>query len=147
MTTAKWEFSEPTLRTAAMRGLVRGGNIVRNEMLRLILKTTKSGSIYRRRGVEHQASAPGEAPASDIGTLVQSISPPVANASRLLVALTVSAAHGRKLEYGTSKMEARPFARPAANNSKAEVKGAILHELKQAGFGFRGGVTRFSSGK
>jgi hypothetical protein len=143
--TVKWNFDQPVLRQAAMRGLVRGGTIVRNEMLRLILRTKKSGRVYTRRGVTHQASAPGEAPASDIGTLVQSISPPVPNASALSVRITVSAEHARPLEYGNSRMAARPFARPAAVNSKTEVRAAILHELRGAGFGFRGGTTRYSS--
>lgn len=142
--TVKWDFNEPVFRAAVMRGLVRGGNIVRNEMLRLILKTTKSGRVYRRRGVEHQASAPGEAFASDTGGTVQAIGPPVPHASQLKVTIT-SGGEARKLEFGTSKMEARPFARPALVNSRAEINAAITHELKQVNFGLPRGVIRRSS--
>ena len=55
------------VRRAAMKGIVRGTEAVRDEAISLILNTPKNGRLYRRRGVEHLASAPGEPPASDTG--------------------------------------------------------------------------------
>lgn len=100
---------------AAGRAVVRGTESVRNEALRLILNTPKTGRVYRRRGVEHQASAPGEAPASDTGRLVASIRTEYENNNLVgrVVASTNYAAH---LEFGTQRMQPRPFLRPAFAN-------------------------------
>lgn len=72
----------------------------------------KTGKLYKRRSVVHQASAPGESPASDTGDLMRSIyheqiAPLTATVgSRLAYALY--------LEYGTRRgLEQRPFFRPA----------------------------------
>ncbi len=55
------------IREATMRGIVRATEEVREEAISLIQNGEKTGRIYRRRGIEHQASAPGEPPASDTG--------------------------------------------------------------------------------
>lgn len=137
--TVRFNFSAPALRSAVMPGLLMLGHDVRNEMIRLILTTNKTGKIYRRRSVEHQASAPGEPPASDIGDLVRSISPPTPYPDRLMVRISVTAAHARKLEYGTRYMAARPFARPAAANVAPKAKSRILASLQAARFGMGAG--------
>ena len=82
---------------------------IRNKAIELILRGSKSGRTYGR----HQASAPGEAPASETGRLVQSIQVKHRPGS---MKATVSAGTGyaRKLEFGTSIMAPRPFMRPAA---------------------------------
>lgn len=41
--------------------------------LRQAMNQAKSGRIYTRRGIQHQASAPGEAPAIDTANYVNSI--------------------------------------------------------------------------
>lgn len=133
--TVRFDYSSAALRAAVMPALLAVGHDVRNEMLRLILRTTKSGRVYRRRGVEHQASAPGEPPASDLGDLVRSISPPTPHPDRLTVTITVSSAHARPLEYGTRHMAARPFARPAVANIAPKAKSKILASLKAARWG------------
>jgi len=71
-----------------------------------------------RPGGPHQASAPGESPASDTGRLTGSIffdtqGPLTATVgSRLVYALW--------LEYGTSRMAARPYFRPAVEAMRAK---------------------------
>ena len=60
------------LKAAVVRGVANGVEIVLDEASSMVMDGQKSGRIYRRRGAEHQASAPGEAPASDTGRLVQS---------------------------------------------------------------------------
>lgn len=117
-------------RVGAMRGVVAASEEVRNEAVRLILDTPKTGRFYRRRTVVHQASAPGEAPASDTGTLVGRIT---TNYDRLPELVGVVGAHtdyAAYLEYGTKKMAARPFMRPALANKRAEIKETISRAIR-----------------
>lgn len=96
-----------------------------------IRKGARSGKLYTRWGgsKQHQASAPGEFPKSDTGTLLQNLtvsgpdnsreymdgygngSPPSAkDALRgLEVGSRKGAPHGFFLEYGTSTMAPRPW--------------------------------------
>lgn len=128
--TVEWnpQQAEDAIRRAALRGVVRGANLVRNEMLRLILNTPKSGVIYTRRGVTHQASAPGEPPASDQGTLVREIRV-VVQEEKLQAQVNSGAAHSAPLEFGTQYMEPRPFARRALENVRAQVEAAVGNEI------------------
>jgi HK97 gp10 family phage protein len=72
----------------------------------------KHGRIYTRGGVLHQASAPGEAPAVDTGKLKSSIFTEMVSQFKAVV--TASAEYAAMLEFGTRRMAARPFFRPAA---------------------------------
>lgn len=68
----------------------------------------KSGRWYGA----HQASAPGEAPAIDTSELVNSLGAKALK--RLVWMVWAGAEYAIHLEYGTVKMAARPFMRPAA---------------------------------
>ena len=75
-----------------------------------------AGRVYRRRGIEHQASAPGQAPASDTGALIQSgqaFYPSDPDPMIVRGIANWSAAYALMLEVGTEKMAPRPFGRPA----------------------------------
>lgn len=65
----------------------------------------------------HQASAPGEAPASDTGNLINAIQTAItANRKRFTraaVGITGQAPYWRMLEDGTFLMEPRPFVKPS----------------------------------
>lgn len=131
MTTVHWNDElEARVRQAAMRGVVRGTEAVRTEQIALILDTPKTGRIYRRRGVEHQASAPGEPPASDTGTLVSRIRTDFARLAELVGVIRASTRYAAALEYGTHRMAARPFARRALANKTAEIQAGIASELR-----------------
>jgi HK97 gp10 family phage protein len=117
-------------RKAAMRAVVRGTEIVREEAISLILNSQHSGRTYQRRGVVHQASAPGEPPASDTGRLVNSISA-VYDTNAISGKVVVGAKHGLYLEFGTQTIEPRPFLRPAVANTKAKVQAAMAEEMKK----------------
>lgn len=119
------------LRQAAMRGVVSGTEEVRNEMISLILNTQKTGRVYRRRGVQHQASAPGEPPASDTGRLVNSTTTDYDQA-KLMGTVTARTAYAAALEYGTVRMAPRPYARPAAANTKEFIEKAVGDEVASA---------------
>lgn len=129
--TVEWHGDElmAKVRAAAMRGVVRGTEAVHEEATSLILDGEKTGRIYRRRGVEHQASAPGQAPASDTGRLVQSGRTSYDKAEVSGTAQW-STDYAEYLEHGTEKMEPRPFARPALANKKDEIAADIADEIK-----------------
>lgn len=71
----------------------------------------KTGRIYMRRGRPHQASAPGEAPATDTGFLVNSIQ--TRQSGYLSWDVLASAVYAVYLEVGTMRMAPRPFLLPA----------------------------------
>lgn len=118
----------PRIQQAAMRGVTTWIGLVEQRAVDLILSPPKSGRIYRRRGVAHRASAPGEAPANDTGRLVNSrrieLFP-----ERLRARLTFSTSYAALLELGTSRMEARPFARRSLLETEEQGRGAILSEI------------------
>jgi len=113
---------------AAMRGVVRGTERVRAEMVRLVMETSKTGRTYQRRGVVHQASAPGEPPASDTGNFLRNIQTSF-DAEEIAGQVNAGARYSAALEFGTQKMEPRPFARPAVENTKAEIQADIANEI------------------
>ncbi len=92
--------------------------------LETIVKTSmqgsKSGQIYGG----HQASAPGEAPAIDTGQLFGAMEQSFEDGGMtgVLAFLTEYAIH---LEFGTTKMEPRPFARPALEKMIPRIKSAF----------------------
>lgn len=76
----------------------------------------KAGAGARKAGAgAHQASAPGEAPAVDTGKLKNSIRARFPKRCRAVV--NVAAEYGAALEFGTRKIAARPFMRPAAEKA------------------------------
>lgn len=119
------------VRQAAMRGVVRGTESVRNEAISLVQNPPKTGRAYRRRGIEHQASAPGEAPASDTGRLVGSIRTSY-DQEELSGTVTASTDYAAHLEYGTQKMEPRPFLRPALASRRGAIEQDINREVASA---------------
>lgn len=119
------------VRRAAMRGVVRGTESVRNEAVTLILNTPKTGRVYPRRGVEHRASAPGEAPASDTGRLVNSIRTTY-DFDNLVGTVHASTKYAAALEYGTPRIEPRPYMRPALASRREAIEADIQREVSQA---------------
>lgn len=119
------------VRAGAMNGVTRGIGLVDQEATRLVMRTAKTGRIYRRRGVVHQASAPGEPFANDTGALMQSKTIELMQ-SELLARLVFRTKYAPMLEYGTRKMEPRPYARPALENMREQVVTAINEEIMGA---------------
>lgn len=124
------EASKAKITAAIGRGLVRAAEAIKTEAVRLILEGSKSGIIYIRRGVSHQASAPGEAPASDTGRLVGSIDTEY-DLSNNIARITASAEYAAPLEFGTLHMAPRPFMRPALDNKREEVVTIIAGEISE----------------
>lgn len=96
--------------------------------MRRLMSLPKTGRAYRRglRAI-HIASAPGQAPAVDTGTLTNSIN--FQMQGELQATVTVNAEYAAYLEYGTRHMAARPYARPAIDKVRDQFKG-ILGETR-----------------
>lgn len=118
------------LRIAAMRGVVIATEAVRNEAISLVTNSPATGRVYRRRGgVTHQASAPGEPPASDTGTLAGRIDTDY-DYVQLRGAVVARTNYSRHLEYGTQRMQPRPFMRPALSSKRAFIEKAIATQIR-----------------
>jgi hypothetical protein len=86
-------------------------------------KANKDGKVvvgYKTR----RASAPGEAPAIDLGNLANGIE--AAKTGPGTAQVTVYADYGPALEFGTHNMAARPFMKPAAERSWIGFISALL---------------------
>lgn len=112
------------VRRDVMRVITRETEAVREDAIRRILNTPKTGRVYRRGGVTHQASAPGEAPASDTGRLVGSIETEY-DEDELTGRVVARVAYGEMLEYGTQTIEPRPFMRPALARYRPRIERGV----------------------
>lgn len=92
-----------------------------------LMNPPKTGRSYKRGKKTHQASAPGEAPATDTGALVNS-----GTTRRVFLGhyqCVFSTAYAQALEYGTPRIEPRPYLRPALQHEEpvliANIKDAM----------------------
>lgn len=110
--------------TALFGAVLDSCNAILEEATVLMDNSPRSGRIYRRGGVVHKASGPGEPPAPDTGRLKQSgkVVGPTKYPTKILGQVSWSAKYGSFLEFGTVKMAARPFARPALKNTEPDVR-------------------------
>lgn len=93
---------------------------IRNNAIELINSTPRDGRQYRRGGVTHTASSPGNPPAPDTGALIRSIQVEHEPGS-LRARVVVGAKYAKELEFGTRKMAARPFLRPASKQVRDQM--------------------------
>lgn len=130
--TVKWfgdEFRKRVLR-GANRGIFAGTEAVAEQARQAILSPPKSGALYKRRGVVHQASAPGEAPASDTGRLVQSGRTEY-NQQDISGRVIFSTEYALALEVGTVNMQPRPYLRPALEVKKDFIVEAVASRIQE----------------
>ena len=93
-------------------------------MVKVSMGEPKHGRIYERPGGKsHQASAPGESPAIDIGNLVGSVQ--AEGESDATWVINAGAEYAIYLEYGTTHMAPRPFMEPMAE----ALRGPFLRDL------------------
>ena len=106
-------------------GLYLVGDVVGRRTKQLIEEGPKTGRVYRFRGMDHQASAPGEAPANRSGRLVKSFNYNVHGPLQMEVG--ESAPYAGFLEDGTGRMKPRPHLIRAINETQGDVV-RILHD-------------------
>ena len=109
-----------------------GGQLIRAEAIKSIQTGAKTGIVYQKYNPrrQHRASAPGQAPASDTGNLVSKII--VKQKSKNVTQVESGADYSKFLEYGTSKMEPRPFLFPAFEKSRDKIVKAVFNRVKTA---------------
>ncbi len=126
-----WNQAEVTarIRQGALRGVLIGGQLVHDTAVRKILSPPKTGRTYRRRGVTHVASAPGQPPASDTGRLAGSGSV-VLHADALTARVNFATIYARALEIGTERMAPRPYARPSLVENRSAIEDAVAEQIR-----------------
>ena len=116
------------------KALFASAKHVEAEAKRSIVSGQKSGRTYKRRSVTHQASAPGEAPASDTGRLVNTITSYLntSEGESTVVAGRGTVKYAAMLEFGTRHIAARPFMFPALEKSKGWIKERLAAAVRKA---------------
>ena len=109
--------------------LLAGALVLKGYARAAIANPPKSGKIYKHGKVAHQASAPGEAPATDIGQLYDSFSTKRDGAE---ARVDVHSEYAEALEFGSSKMAARPYLRPAMDEHKDAIVEAVASNFEAA---------------
>lgn len=108
-------------------GLLAGAHIYEG-LVKISMTTAKHGLTYRRGKKSHVASAPGEAPAVDYGLVLNSISVEREGNDALI---TTSANISPHLEFGTARMQARPFMRPPMTEHRGKILTAVGKTLER----------------
>lgn len=115
------------------QALAKGAMDMANYAKEKIQSQSTSGRTYKRGGVTHTASVAGAFPNSDTGTLASSIFFDMNVRSRVArFGVNDRLNYAKFLEFGTSKMEARPFLRPSYNAKKNEYKQSIEDAVSEA---------------
>ena len=84
---------------------------LRGDIVKRIQGGPASGAVYTRGGVSHQASAPGEAPASDTGRLAGSIT--FDKTGPMSATVGSDLVYAAALEFGSGRIDPRPAWVPA----------------------------------
>ena len=146
---ASHNFSAADIISANIEGIERGLKIAMIELQREMrerLSKKGSGAGYfggsKGKGYFRTRSAPGEPPAVDTGTLrnsVQSKPQYIAGTGMTSIVLTglvagvdKDARIPRWLEYGTSRMKARPFITPSIKAIRPTVAGTIGDQMQRS---------------
>lgn len=119
---------------AVMGAIFRTCTKIQSHASDAIMNPPKTGRIYHRRGnVFHQASAPGEAPASEHGAagLAGHITVELDPAT-LSGTVTARRLYASYLEFGTRNMEPRPFMRPALEANRQDFFDDVSASIERA---------------
>lgn len=100
------------------------------EAVRGIQRGPASGRTYKRGTVTHKASAPGQFPMSDTGRLASNVEFEVATKGRQVAVVGTNIVYGAYLEFGTSKMAARPWLMPSFRKASEGVAKELKAKLE-----------------
>lgn len=124
------------VRAACLRAVVATVEDIIAEGTRLIASPPKTGRVYVKDNPRrvHQASAPGQAPATDLGFLIASSLPkyPPPTENEISGIANWGAEYALCLELGTRKIMPRPFARPALDHATPAFKARVHAEVGAA---------------
>ncbi|MCJ8334562.1 MAG: HK97 gp10 family phage protein [Epibacterium sp.] len=105
---------------------------IRKRAVRSIHRGPKTGTVYQKYNPRrvHQASAPGEAPATDTKRLANSI---FFDREGVLTATVGSRlVYAKYLEYGTRDIAQRPFMTPAAEAERVKLYKRVERAVAEA---------------
>lgn len=139
---ARIEGTEKLTKRGLRQGMFRSGQTLRASASQEILKGKKTGIIYVRRikggrRRRHQSSAPGETHANLTGTLRRSLSFQLRGSKEIEFGYGVSAGksapdYARTIEFGSSKIRARPSLKNALNKEQGNLVQHFLDEIIKA---------------
>lgn len=118
--------------------LIVAGEVVATEARRSVQNSPRGGNTYEKYNPRrtHKASAAGEAPATDLGFLVRSITTEVDEQSLTVYVLSAHAIapYAKVLEYGSmsGNIRPRPFLRPALRKKEKEVTRIVRQAMRKA---------------
>lgn len=97
-------------------------------MAKISFADSKTGRPYQKKGKTHIASAPGEAPAVDTGQLTNSVQWELTGETSAVAGTNVE--HGMHTEFGTVRMEPRPWLGPAFEEATESFEQGLKELLK-----------------
>lgn len=105
---------------------------MRADIVKSIQSGPASGRTYRKSNPTrtHTASAPGQPPMTDTGRLANSIT--FDRLGDLTAVVETKVEYSVHLEYGTSRMAARPFFRPAVERMRPKYIGKLEDIIRRA---------------
>ena len=111
--------------------IIYGINETRNTAIENISRGNKSGKVYEKYNPRrsHKASAVGEYPATDTGFLVNNITTKL-QPNGLEGEVVSRADYSSHLEFGTSKLGARPFMQPSLEQTRPKIRRRIKRLIK-----------------
>lgn len=115
------------------KAIFKAAALVQADAIRGIQRGKKTGKIYKRRGIEHQASGPGEYPASDTGRLASSIR---INKGLLSAEVGSDVLYAKFLEPDEAmegnRLQPRPFLEPSFEKNKEKINALIDKVIEEA---------------
>ena len=147
---ASHNFSAADIMAANIEGIQRGLNVAMTKLqqeMRLTLNKKGTGVGYRGgkkgKGYFRKRSAPGQPPAQDTSHLINSVQTSVFRnesgrdfvsvfMTGLVAGKDKDARIPRWLEYGTSRMKARPFIAPSLEVIRPSVAGTISDQMQRS---------------
>lgn len=115
-------ISGPTMEREVGKALFVAGNRIQVEAQISITTGAVSGK-------NHAPSRPGEPPNQDTGVLANNIE--TVQVEPLLVEVSSNAPYSAPLEFGSSRMAARPFMGPARDRKRKEVEQLIAKAVQR----------------
>jgi HK97 gp10 family phage protein len=115
------------------KAVYKGGLLVETTAKKSITEGGKTGNVYKRGNITHQASASGQSPANDTGRLLNSINTELKQGAEVnIIAGKGVVNYAKSLEFGTKNMEARPFMFPAFEKSKNKITDLLKSTVRGA---------------